>query len=103
MVVRNVCPACGSDRYKKNGQTRHGKQHHQCKACERQFGATAEDRIIADEQRTLIEHLEAIRKPFSIVVHLSSSFLAVMKFRAAAWRESVQHQMEVTNLDHRCT
>jgi insertion element IS1 protein InsB len=57
MVVRNVCPACGSDRYKKNGQTRHGKQHHQCKACERQFGATAEDRIIADEQRTLIEHL----------------------------------------------
>jgi hypothetical protein len=47
--------------------------------------------------------LEAIRKPFSIVVHLSSSFLAVMKFRAAAWRESVQHQMEVTNLDHRCT
>jgi insertion element IS1 protein InsB len=57
MVARDACPECGSDRYKKNGHTRHGKQNHQCKACERQFVATAEDRIIADEQRTLIEHL----------------------------------------------
>ena len=57
MVAGDACPECGSDRYKKNGHTRHGKQNHQCKACERQFVATAEDRIIADEQRTLIEHL----------------------------------------------
>jgi hypothetical protein len=26
MVVRATCPACGADRYKKNGHTRHGKQ-----------------------------------------------------------------------------
>jgi hypothetical protein len=44
-------------RYKKNGYTRHGKQNHQCKVCERQFGATAEDCLISDEQRTMIEHL----------------------------------------------
>jgi len=36
---------------------RHGKQQHQCKAYERQFGATADDRRITDEQRTMIEHL----------------------------------------------
>jgi IS1 family transposase/transposase-like protein len=57
MLVRNTCPACGSHRHKKNGHTRHGKQNHQCKGCDRQFVATAEDRIIADEQRTLIAHL----------------------------------------------
>jgi insertion element IS1 protein InsB len=57
MLIRDVCPACGSSRYKKNGHTRHGKQHHQCKACECQFGATAEDRRIADERRTTVEHL----------------------------------------------
>jgi insertion element IS1 protein InsB len=57
MLVRDACPKCGSTRYKKNGHTHHGKQNHQCKACERQFVATAEDRSIADEQRTLIEHL----------------------------------------------
>jgi insertion element IS1 protein InsB len=57
MVVRDACPECGSDRYKKNGHTRYGKQNHQCKACERQFVTTAEARIIADEQRSLIEHL----------------------------------------------
>jgi insertion element IS1 protein InsB len=57
MVVRDACPECGSNRYKKNGHTHHGKQNHQCKACERQFVTTAEDRRIADEQRTLIEHL----------------------------------------------
>src|SRR2546421_7901399 len=57
MVIRDVCPECGSKRYKKNGHTRHGKQNHQCKACERQFVATADDRRITNEQRTMIEHL----------------------------------------------
>src|SRR2546428_6875004 len=57
MLIRESCPACGSRRYKKNGHTRHGKQNHQCKACERQFGATADDRLIADERRTRVEHL----------------------------------------------
>jgi insertion element IS1 protein InsB len=57
MLIREACPTCGSSRYKKNGHTRHGKQNHQCKACDRQFVATAEDRSIADERRTLIEHL----------------------------------------------
>ena len=57
MLIREACPTCGSSRYKKNGHTRHGKQNHQCKACDRQFVATAEDRSIADERRTLIAHL----------------------------------------------
>lgn len=57
MVVRDTCPACGANRYKKNGHTRHGKQNHQWKACGRQFTADALDRSIASEQRMQIEHL----------------------------------------------
>src|SRR5262249_42353568 len=57
MVVRDACPACGSSRYKKNGHTRHGKQNHQCQACERQFVAMADDCRITDEQRTMVAHL----------------------------------------------
>ena len=57
MRIRETCPACGSRRYKKNGHTRHGKQHHQCKACECQFSATADGHLIADEQRKRIEQL----------------------------------------------
>jgi insertion element IS1 protein InsB len=57
MVVRDACPECQANRYKKNGHTHTGKQHHQCKACGRQFVAMAEHRIITHEQRTLIEHL----------------------------------------------
>ena len=57
MLIRDTCPACGSSRYKKNGHTRHGKQNHQCTACERQFSATANDRLIADERRTRVQHL----------------------------------------------
>ena len=57
MVIREACPACGSKRYKKNGHTRHGKQNHQCKVCERQFTGNAIDRGIASEQRRRIEHL----------------------------------------------
>jgi hypothetical protein len=41
MVIPESCPACGSTRYKKNGRTRHGKQHHLCKNCERQLSAGA--------------------------------------------------------------
>jgi insertion element IS1 protein InsB len=57
MLIRDTCPACGSSRYKKNGHTRHGKQNHQCKACERQFRATVDDRLITDKRRTMVEHL----------------------------------------------
>jgi len=57
MIVRDACPGCGSIPFKKNGHIHSGKQNHQRNACRRQLVASAEDRIIADEQRTLIEHL----------------------------------------------
>ena len=57
MVVRDACPACGSNRYKKNGHTRHGKQNHQWKTCGRQCTANPLDRRIAPEQRLRIEQL----------------------------------------------
>jgi len=47
--------------FKKNGHIHSGKQNHQGKACGRQFVASAEDRIMADEQRTLMEHLRRER------------------------------------------
>ena len=57
MVIPESCPACGSTRYKKNGHTRHGKQNHFCKNCERQFSADAENLFISAERRTEIENL----------------------------------------------
>lgn len=57
MVVRDACPGCGSTQFKKNGHMHSGKQNHQCKACGRQVVVSAEERIIADEQRMLIGHL----------------------------------------------
>src|SRR5438874_10628624 len=46
---------------------------------------------------------EAVRKPFRTVAARSSSILAVMKRRATAGRESVQHKMYITGLDHSST
>ena len=57
MIVRDACPACGSTRFKKNGPTPNGKQHHQCKACPRQFVQCSEQYLISDETRALIERL----------------------------------------------
>jgi insertion element IS1 protein InsB len=57
MIVRDVCPACGSTRFKKNGHTHNAKQNHHCQACGRQFVADATDRSISHEQRTLSDHL----------------------------------------------
>src|SRR5215475_8964169 len=47
--------------------------------------------------------LEAIRKPTSNVMPLSSSILAVMQGRTLVWSESMQHKMHMTALDHRRT
>ena len=57
MVVRDTCPLCGSNRYKKNGHTRHGQQNHQCQTCGRPFTANPLDRRMAPEQRLRIEQL----------------------------------------------
>jgi transposase-like protein len=57
MVVREVCPACGSERFKRNGHIHTGQQNHQCKACGRQFVLHADNRVTEDEHRTLVERL----------------------------------------------
>jgi insertion element IS1 protein InsB len=57
MVIPESCPACGSTRYKKNGHTRHGKQNHFCKNCERQFSAGADTLLISAERRADIANL----------------------------------------------
>jgi transposase-like protein len=44
MIVRDVCPGCGSPQFKKNGHIHSGKQNHRCKICGRQFVASTEDR-----------------------------------------------------------
>jgi len=55
MIMREACPQCGSKRDKRNGHLHTGKQNHRGKACERAFVLTPENRLITDEQRTLIE------------------------------------------------
>ena len=57
MVVRETCPACGSERCKRNGHIHNGKQNHQCKACGRQCVIDAAPHVIAEEQRALVERL----------------------------------------------
>jgi Transposase len=47
-----------------------------------------------------LDLLEAIRKPCSNVVPVSSSFLAVMKCRVTILRKPVKHKMYITNVDH---
>ena len=57
MVIPESCPACGSTQYKKNDHTRHGKQNHLCKNCERQFSAGADNLLISSERRAEIANL----------------------------------------------
>src|SRR5215475_8413305 len=64
MVIPESCPACGSTRYKKNGHTRHGKQHHRCKNCERQLSAGADNLLMAAERRT--EMAKLLRERLSL-------------------------------------
>ena len=53
MSMRDACPECGWQQFKKNGHIHNGKQNHQCKACGRQFVVDATNRVIVEAQRTL--------------------------------------------------
>jgi insertion element IS1 protein InsB len=57
MVGRETCPAWGSERFKRNGHSHTGQQNHQCQACGRQFVLHADNQVIEDEHRTLVERL----------------------------------------------
>jgi insertion element IS1 protein InsB len=57
MVVKEACPGCGAQHFKKNGHIHTGKQHHQGKTCGRQFVFHADNRVVVEEQRTLVERL----------------------------------------------
>jgi insertion element IS1 protein InsB len=99
MLVRDACPGCGSTPFKKNGHIHNGKQHHQCKACGRQFVASGEGRSMADEPRTLIEHL--LRERISLrgscrAVGVSLTWLLhVMVERVAACPDHLHVQLPV--------
>jgi insertion element IS1 protein InsB len=103
MVVRDACPACGSTQFKKNGHIHSGKQNHQCTTCGRQFVASAEERIIADEQRTLIEYL--LRERISLrgicrAVGVSLTWLLhFMVERFAACPDHLHAQLPVSPTD----
>jgi insertion element IS1 protein InsB len=104
VTVRDMCPGCGSTQFKKNGHIHSGKQNHQCKACGRQFVANAEDRLIADEQCTLIEHL--LRERISLrgicrAVGVSLTWLLhfmVERFVACPEHLHVQHPASPTGV-----
>ncbi len=57
MSLRDAGPESGSERFKKNGHIHTGKQNHQCKLCGRQFVVDVTNRVIVEEQRTLVERL----------------------------------------------
>jgi hypothetical protein len=57
IVVRDACPQCESQQFKKNGHIHNGQQNHRCKDCGRQFVLQAEYRVIDEGQRSLVEPL----------------------------------------------
>ena len=57
MAVRDGCPGCGTQQFKKNGHIHNGKQNHRCKACGRQFVLYAEHRVIAEEHCIPVKRL----------------------------------------------
>jgi insertion element IS1 protein InsB len=103
MVVRDACPACGSTQFKKNGHIHSGKQNHQCTTGGRQVVASAEDRIISYEQRTLIEPLRRerlSRRGICRAVGVSLTWLLhFMVERFAACPEHLHVQLPVSPTD----
>jgi insertion element IS1 protein InsB len=55
--MRDACPECDSQQFKKNGHIHNGRQNHQCKDCGRQFVVNAANRVIDQDHRTVVERL----------------------------------------------
>lgn len=55
--MRDTCPECRSQHFKKNGHIHNGKQNHQCKDCGRQFVVDTTHRVINQEHRMVVERL----------------------------------------------
>jgi transposase-like protein len=53
-MIREVCPNCGSEKYKKNGHIHSGKQNYRCKECGRQFVRDYEFKDVGDLKKDLI-------------------------------------------------
>jgi transposase-like protein len=63
LSMRDGSPECGSQHVKKNGHIHTGKQNHQCKECGRQFVVDATHRVIAEEQRKVVERYSVRKSP----------------------------------------
>jgi insertion element IS1 protein InsB len=57
MGIRDACPKCRAQQFKKNGHIHTGKQNYRCKSCGRQFAVHAANRLINEDQRRLVERL----------------------------------------------
>jgi insertion element IS1 protein InsB len=57
MILRDAYPQCGARGFKSNGHIHTGKQNHRGKLCGRSFVLEAENSVITEEQRLLIERL----------------------------------------------
>jgi insertion element IS1 protein InsB len=92
MVVKEACPECRAQHFKKNGRIHTGKLNHQCKACGRQFVLHADSRIVVEAQRTLVERLfrEKISLP-SICRAVGVSIRWLMDFMVACFEALPDH------------
>jgi insertion element IS1 protein InsB len=92
MIERDACPACASPQFKKNGHIHTGKQNHRCKQRGRQFVGHAENRLIDEEQRSLVARL--LREKISlhgICRAVGVSIRWLMDFMGACFDAAPEH------------
>jgi len=68
--MTHACPDCGSEAYKRNGYTRHGKQNHRCLECGRQFSFEVQELIKKDDLTSFskFDDEKKIKKGFAQII-----------------------------------
>src|SRR5256714_392803 len=96
MSMREACPECGSQQFKKNGPIHTGKQNHQCKTCGRQFVVDTTRKVIDDAHRRVVERLlcekislQGICRAIGVSIRWLMDFM-VARFAAVPERLHVQ-------------
>ncbi|MFN9607989.1 MAG: hypothetical protein ACK571_07000 [Pseudanabaena sp.] len=79
-----------------NGLTRHGKQNHKCRDCDRQFSLEPKNKPISDETKALIEKLMLERVSLRAIVRITGVSLQWLQSYVNGKSRATSRNLEVS-------
>ena len=94
-MMKQECPYCKSQRVIKNGTTRHGKQNHKCKDCDRQFVSNPRNQPIPEATKQLVDKLLLERMSLRAITRVAGVSLQWVQSYVNSKSRTIEQQVKV--------